>query len=211
MEQITIARYHIFSKPGEWIHMYKYEKIGDIERYYIETYIRKIGNATIINPGYANVFVYENTFGLYEIKTNRLLTYSIGTIKPIRLSQQMRHCGLILNTPINGYTPKTNVSSICYKCLNSICINPGICNRCNTQRSPWIPINDCIVDYDLISQLMPECWESISALSQLPFKEELIAAAFHPMRPNMLKNTQDIHTLRSYLFNYSNDLNSGLA
>ena len=81
---------------------------------------------------------------------------------------------------------------ICISCLET----PdyvGTCATCRAQKFPWIPITACYTRPDILQALGPHSYEKNADYHTIaPFKEELIAKAMHPDRPNLLQSVLDI-------------------
>jgi hypothetical protein len=71
--------------------------------------------------------------------------------------------------------------------------------ECGEMKYPWIPMTECRTLGQVgLERFLPEGFYTTANFNTRPYKEELIAAAMHPERKNLLASVMDIEELKDF-------------
>ncbi len=132
----------------------------------------------------------ERECPLYEITTTFLLKHANAEGRAVRASRRIVSCGFAAKDLCNRLLPG-NFEWLCPKCNKEPTYN-RLCECCGEYKIPFILTTDCYARSAISDALAPRTFHTDASYGQLPFKEDLVAAAFHPERKNLWKHVLDI-------------------
>ena len=185
-----VIRYYIFKQPRQWVLEEPFITRNEIQDWYSQYKMRQVGTVVIYDISGIN-FCHERELPLYECCVEMSLKYEDQFNRGFRSSRRTTFYGF----PARGVSMSTlpeNYERICTTCLHAPDF-VGTCGLCRQIKVPWIPITSCLTRSDILATLGPQSFEvSANYHTIAPFKEELIAKAMHPDRPNLLQSVCDI-------------------